>query len=160
MAKKALNWLIKALIFLLIFLFLAYAFKTCRSFAYRVFSDSAKTAKESANVISAAVHISEGESLLSIGEDLEEKGIIRDRWSFAVALRCMDDYDKILAGDYTFYSYEKPSQILTDLLNGPPVVEESQEESQDSGTETQEASADSAASTQQEDANAGTQEEK
>lgn len=135
MAKKAIIIFIKILAAMLFLLFLAYAFKTCRSFGYRVFSDSAKDAKESSRVVSAAVHISEGEKLIEIGSDLETEGIIRDRWAFAAALRTMDDYNKIIPGDYTFYSYEKPSEILADLLAGPPAVEETTEQPQEATTQ-------------------------
>ena len=112
MIKKALLICIKLLSLILIVLFLAYLFKNCRSFGYKVFSDKAKDVAGTPNVIEAVIHVDQGESLLEIGEDLENKSIISDKWVFAAAVRCMDDYNKIGEGDYVVNSSQKPSEIL------------------------------------------------
>lgn len=116
MFKKTLIISIKALSFIFVILLLVFLFKTCRTFGYKVFSDRAKDVEGTAMVVHAYVHVDEGESLLEIGKDLEEKSIIRDRWIFAVSLRFMDDYDKIGAGDYELSSSMKPSEILQIMI--------------------------------------------
>ena len=116
MFKKVLILCIKALSFIFVILLLAFLFKNCRSFGYKVFSDKAKDVEGTPMVVHAYIHVNEGESLLEIGKDLEEKSIIRDRWVFAVSLRFMDDYDKIGAGDYELSSSMKPSEILKAMI--------------------------------------------
>ena len=116
MFKKTLIISIKVLSFIFVILLLVFLFKTCRTFGYKVFSDRAKDVEGTPMVVHAYVHVDEGESLLEIGKDLEEKSIIRDRWVFAVSLRFMDDYDKIGAGDYELSSSMKPSEILQTMI--------------------------------------------
>ncbi|MBR5047434.1 MAG: endolytic transglycosylase MltG, partial [Eubacterium sp.] len=89
-----------------------YLFKNSRSFGYKVFSDRAKDVEGTPLVVHAYIHINEGESLLEIGKDLEEKYIVRDKWVFAASVRFMDGYDKIGEGDYELSSSMKPSEIL------------------------------------------------
>lgn len=116
MIKKTLIICIKVLSLILIVLLMAYLFKTCRDFGYKVFSDRAKDAAGSPQVVEAVIHVDQGESLLEIGEELEFLSIIRDKYVFAVSARCMDDYDKIQEGDYVVNSAQKPSEILTSML--------------------------------------------
>ena len=116
MFKKFLIICIKALAIIFVILLLAFLFRTCRTFGYKVFSDRAKDVEGTPMVVHAYVHVDEGESLLEIGKDLEDKSIIRDKYVFAVSLRFMDDYDKIGAGDYELSSSMKPSEILKAMI--------------------------------------------
>ena len=117
MIKKGLLFIIKMLTLILVILLLIYLFKSCSSFGYKIFSDKAKDVAGTPTVVEAVVHISDGESLLQIGEDLEIKSVISNRYTFAIALRCMDDYDKIAEGDYVVDSSMKPSEILSVLIS-------------------------------------------
>ncbi len=115
MVKKAMIFIIKALSVVLIVLLLAYVFKICKAFGYNAFSDKAKTGKNSSIKVEATILVSEGESLLKIGEDLESKGIIADKYAFAVGVRFMEGYDQIVAGEYQVDSSMKPSAIISRL---------------------------------------------
>ncbi len=123
MFKKFLIICIKALALIFAILLLAFLFRTCRTFGYKVFSDRAKDVEGTPMVVHAYIHVDEGESLLEIGKDLEEKSIIKDKWVFAASLRFMDDYDKIGAGDYELSSAMKPSEILQVMIRKEEVAQ-------------------------------------
>ena len=123
MFKKFLILCIKALALIFVILLLAFLFRTCRTFGYKVFSDRAKDVEGTPMVVHAYIHVDEGESLLEIGKDLEEKSIIKDKWVFAASLRFMDDYDKIGAGDYELSSAMKPSEILQVMIRKEEVAQ-------------------------------------
>ena len=123
MFKKFLIICIKALALIFAILLLAFLFRTCRTFGYKVFSDRAKDVEGTPMVVHAYIHVDEGESLLEIGKDLEEKSIIKDKWVFAASLRFMDDYDKIGAGDYELSSAMKPSEILQAMIRKEEVAQ-------------------------------------
>lgn len=123
MFKKFLILCIKALALIFAILLLAFFFRTCRTFGYKVFSDRAKDVEGTPMVVHAYIHVDEGESLLEIGKDLEEKSIIKDKWVFAASLRFMDDYDKIGAGDYELSSAMKPSEILQAMIRKEEVAQ-------------------------------------
>ena len=123
MFKKFLIICIKALAVIFVILLLAFLFRTCRTFGYKIFSDKAKDVEGTPMVVHAYIHVDEGESLLKIGEDLEEKSIVRDKWVFAASLRFMDDYDKIGPGDYELSSSMKPSEILQVMIRKEEVAQ-------------------------------------
>lgn len=118
MVKKGLIALIKLLVFVFIVLLLIYLFKMCQEFGYSVFQDKSKDAPGTPTVVEAVVTIKEGDSALKIGEELQKKNIIRDQYSFAVAIRCMEGYQSIIPGDYTVNSSMKPSELLTKFTTG------------------------------------------
>ncbi len=117
MFKKAMIFIIKALCIVLIVLLLAYVFKICKTFGYNAFSDKAKTGRNSSIKVETTIIVTEGESILKIGEDLEAKGIISDKYAFALGARFMEDYDQIVPGEYQVDSSMKPSTIVSTLCN-------------------------------------------
>ncbi|MDO4976456.1 MAG: endolytic transglycosylase MltG [Eubacteriales bacterium] len=118
MIKKGLSAIIKLMAFVLIVLLLIYLFKMCRDFGYSVFQDKSKDVPETPTVVEAVVTIKEGDSAFKIGEELEKKGIVSDKYSFAVAIRCMEGYESIVPGDYTVNSSMKPSELLNKFIKG------------------------------------------
>lgn len=113
MIKKTLTFVIKLLVMVFLVLLFLYLFQSCRTIGYKIFSDQSKDDPESEYVVEASIHINEGESLFAIGEDLVNKKIVEDKWTFGLALRCMEGYKNIVPGDYIVNSGQKPSKILS-----------------------------------------------
>lgn len=115
MLKKGLITVIKILSLIFIVLLLTYLFRFCKEFGTSVFDDRSKDIANTPTVVNAVVTILEDETLMELGEDLEKKEIIRDKLTFVVAIRCRENYDKIVPGIYELNSGMKPSEILTKI---------------------------------------------
>ena len=125
MIKKTLIICIKVLSLILIVLLMAYLFKTCRDFGYKVFSDRAKDAAGSPQVVEAVIHVDQGESLLEIGEELEFLSIIRDKYVFAVSARCMDATQDTFSAEEAVDCIPNTNPFLkssTKLSNPDPII--------------------------------------
>ncbi len=116
MTNKVLKVLIKILVFVFLCLLLVFVFSKVKKFGYDIFADRPYTSNQS-SMKEAEIEIKEGESLSEIAKDLENKGIIKDHFVFELALRSMENVDKIKAGTYTVKSTLKPSEILDILTN-------------------------------------------
>ena len=113
MTKKALHFLVKILFYIFVVLLLVYLFVQMRQFGYLVFADKAKDRPEVAREV--VLTVEEGESLLDISKDLAKQDVVDNPYVFALALRCLEGYDKIQAGEYVIQSSQKPSDILKTL---------------------------------------------
>lgn len=115
MANKVIRFVAKILLYIFIMLLLVYLFVQMKQIGYQIFSDKAKDSPEVAKEM--VLTVTEDESLLDIGRDLDSKDIINNAYIFAAALRCSEDYKNIEAGEYVISSSQRPSEILAILTH-------------------------------------------
>ncbi len=114
MSEKVLRIIVRFVFTILFVLLLVCTFLLSKKAGYLIFSDKAKNT--SATRVQAVITVTDEESLVDIGRDLKEKGIVDNAWFFAMSLRTMEDYDQIQAGTYEVDSSMKPSAILKILI--------------------------------------------
>jgi len=96
--------------FMVVLFLLSRLFLGTMDMGYLIFSNQAKDIPKYA--VESAITVREGESLLDIGKDLERKKIVDDARVFAAAAWTMDDHDRIMPGEYSVSSSQKPSELI------------------------------------------------
>ena len=86
------------LILLVVFIGIFKASTFCYEFGYRIFTEKPVDSEPGAEII---VSISEGDSALDIGKQLEEKGLIRDAKLYVAQYYLSAYVDALLPGTYT-----------------------------------------------------------
>ena len=110
MTKRILNFFMWIVGFVILLFLLFQLFLFTKSLGYEIFSNQAKDSPDHA--VESAISIRENESLLEIGRDLKNKGIVKDAYIFAISAWTMDDHDKIVPGEYNITSAQKPSELV------------------------------------------------
>lgn len=110
MTKRILNFVMWILGFVVLIFLLSQLFLFTMNLGYEIFSNQAKDPRDQA--VESAITIRENESLLEIGRDLKNKGIVKDAYLFAISAWTMDDHDKIAPGEYNITSAQKPSELV------------------------------------------------
>ena len=110
MARRTLNFIMWIAAFLLLLFLLFKLFVFSRGFGYDIFSNQAKDSPEHA--VESAITIRDKETLVEIGRDLKNKGIVNNAYIFALSAWTMDDHDKIVPGEYNINSAQRPSELI------------------------------------------------
>ena len=110
MTKRILNFVMWIVGFIILIFLLSQLFLFTKNLGYDIFSNQANDSKDQA--VESAITIRENESLLEIGRDLKNKGIVRDAYLFAISAWTMDDHDKIVPGECNITSAQKPSELV------------------------------------------------
>lgn len=97
------------------------------SYGYRIFTEPAVTQAEGRDRL---VQIKNSMSASDIGELLEEKGLIRDRWLFVIQLKLSEYSNKITAGYYTLNT-SMTSREMMQIMSGEETEDENQKDKQD-----------------------------
>lgn len=110
MARRIFNFILWIAGFLLLLFLLFKLFIFTKGLGYDIFSNQAKDSPDHA--VESAVTIRDNESLLEIGRDLKNKGIVDNAYIFALSAWTVDDHDKIAPGEYNINSAQKPSELI------------------------------------------------
>lgn len=97
-AMSFMGFVIRGVALVFIVMFIYKAGKTAYDFGYRIFTEEAMTTQPGRDV---AITIVQGDSVLDVGEMLEEKGLIRDAKLFFVQKKCSVYDGDIKPGFYT-----------------------------------------------------------
>ena len=106
------------LVLLIVFIGVFKASAFCYDFGYRIFSEPPVAAVPGTEVV---VQIDEGDSAFDIGEQLEEKGLIRDSELYVAQYYLSAYVDKLLPGTYTLNTSMKTKEML--VVMSTPVEE-------------------------------------
>lgn len=112
--KKILRFLCGLLINVFILFILVRAFSYSYDFAYQVFATKAADATDTGKV---TVQIVQDESLLSVATDLEESGVIENKYAFILKLRISSSANKIKQGTYELSASDTNVEII-DMITG------------------------------------------
>ena len=126
-----LKTVVKVLLIVLICLLVYMAVTGAYRFGYKVFN---KTGMDPEPGKTVEVTVEKGSSALEVGKLLEQKGLIEDKWVFAVQKIFYGD--AIYPGTYEFNTSMSSQQMLK-IMNVKPAQEETKKES--SGNDSQEA---------------------
>lgn len=96
------------------------------SYGYRIFAEPAVT---DGNGKDQLVQVTNFMSASDIGELLEEKGLIRDKWLFVFQLKLSEYSKKLVPGYYTLNT-SMTAQEMMQVMSGETDTEESAEEEQ------------------------------
>lgn len=108
---------------------------TAYDFGYRVFTESAMDPEPGQDVL---VQIKDSMTDLEIGEELEEKGLVRDAALFALQLKLSAYEGKLEPGVYTVNTSMTPKEIIVAVAEEIEAKKsaEAQAATEDGGTET------------------------
>lgn len=106
------------LVLLIVFIGVFKASAFCYDFGYRIFSEPPVAAVPGTEVV---VQIDEGDSAFDIGEQLEEKGLIRNSELYVAQYYLSAYVDKLLPGTYTLNTSMKTKEML--VVMSTPVEE-------------------------------------
>lgn len=112
------------LVLLIVFIGVFKASAFCYDFGYRIFSEPPVAAVPGTEVV---VQIDEGDSAFDIGEQLEEKGLIRNSELYVAQYYLSAYVDKLLPGTYTLNTSMKTKEMLA-VMSTP--VEETEVENE------------------------------
>lgn len=116
-ASKRVSILLKCILWIL----LLFAVFECARFSYEygraIFMDEAMT--ESGINDDVEVFVLEGATARTVGEQLEDAGVVSDKMLFYIQAVLSDKDEDIKGGTYIFNSSMKPSKILDMLQEGP-----------------------------------------
>lgn len=106
------------LVLLIVFIGVFKASAFCYDFGYRIFSEPPVAAVPGTEVV---VQIDEGDSAFDIGEQLEEKGLIRNSELYVAQYYLSAYVDKLLPGTYTLNTSMKTKEML--VVMSTPIEE-------------------------------------
>ena len=106
------------LVLLIVFIGVFKASTFCYDFGYRIFSEPPVAAVPGTEVV---VQIDEDDSAFDIGEQLEEKGLIRNSELYVAQYYLSAYVDKLLPGTYTLNTSMKTKDML--VVMSTPVEE-------------------------------------
>lgn len=106
------------LVLLIVFIGVFKASTFCYDFGYRIFSEPPVATVPGTEVV---VQIDEGDSAFDIGEQLEEKGLIRNSELYVAQYYLSAYVDKLLPGTYTLNTSMKTKEML--VVMSTPVEE-------------------------------------
>lgn len=113
MAEKVLRFVMKLAGVIFLVLLMVYLFRETRNIGYSMFAD--RPYDSSQNAAETVLTVTEGESLVEIGKELQKAGVVKNAYIFALSIRAMEGYDKIQPGEYLVNAAQKPSEILAEL---------------------------------------------
>jgi len=114
------------LVLLVVFIGVFKASTFCYEFGYRVFSEAPIDDIGAGEAV--VVSIDKGDSALEVGEQLEEKGLIRDANLYVAQYYLSAYVDKILPGTYTLNTSMTAKEMM--VVMSTPVEEDTEVESE------------------------------
>lgn len=84
------------------------------SYGYRIFTEPAVTSGDGRDRL---VQIKNSMSASDVGELLEQKGLIRDKWLFVLQLKLLEYDDKLVPGHYTLNTSMTAREMM-EVLSG------------------------------------------
>lgn len=128
-SKVVLNILqncLAVLIFILVLIGLAGVGRMAYNVGYRIFTEEPITQGEGRDAI---VEYREGMSPSELGDMLEEKGLVRDGYLFAIQMRLFGYAGELEPGVYTLNTSQTAKEMLSDMAEKPE--DETEEEGGD-----------------------------
>ena len=111
------------LVFILVFFGLVKLGLGAYDIGYRVFTETPVERGQGTDVV---VEVTEGMSSVSLGNMLEEKGLIRDTYLFVIQMKLSSYADKIQPGLYTLNTTQTAQEML-EIMAAEPEGEEDEE---------------------------------
>lgn len=121
--KRVFGISFSALLFILVIYILYQVGIRSYSFGYRIFTEPPITAEDGKDKL---VRIKKSMDAAEIGELLQEKGLIRDKWLFVMQLKFSEYNKKILPGVYTLNTSMTVQEMMS-IMSGTKEEEPAEE---------------------------------
>ena len=132
-AMGFIGFVIRGVVLILLILAVYKAGAAAYDFGFRIFTEEPMSAEPGRDV---SITISQGDSVMDVGEMLEEKGLIRDAKLFYVQKKCSVYDNDIQPGFYTLNT-SMTAEEMFEIIAGKSGDEEEDEDDEDEETTTE-----------------------